>query len=217
MNTSVMEERRNTSVINILGGSGLGKSTLAAGLFYEMKMQGKSVELVTEYVKQWAWQSRKIAPLDQPLIFGHQSNLEASLYGRVDYIVTDSPLLISPIYEKFYNGESIVEESMNKFMNRAKAKGVVYNNFLLARNKPFDPRGRYETEHQAKQVDNLLLDYLDSTNTPYVLLTCPDRDRIEYIMHFIKEKEHNGLQECSSEEKDVRSFQTRENIEGSVG
>ena len=182
----------STQVINILGGSGLGKSTLAAGLFYEMKSQGMSVELVTEYVKQWAWKGHKVSPLDQPLIFGHQSNLEASLYGKVDYIITDSPLLISSVYEKFYNGESIVEEAVHKFMRRAEAQGVVYHNFLLTRNKAFDPRGRYETEEQAKQVDKLI----ESSLQDYMLLNCSDRDRVTQILKFLED--YNALQKRST-------------------
>ena len=31
---------------------------------------------------------------------------------------------------------------------------------FLKRNKPFDPRGRYETEDQAKEVDRFVYDYL---------------------------------------------------------
>ena len=40
-----------TRVINLLGAPGAGKSTAAAGLFYRMKKEFLSVELVTEYAK----------------------------------------------------------------------------------------------------------------------------------------------------------------------
>jgi len=48
-----------TRVINLLGGPGVGKSTAAAKLFAKYKDEGKSVELVREYVKDWAWEGRK--------------------------------------------------------------------------------------------------------------------------------------------------------------
>ena len=39
-------------VLNIFGGPGSGKTTSACALFSEMKMQGYSVEYVSEYAKQ---------------------------------------------------------------------------------------------------------------------------------------------------------------------
>lgn len=37
--------------INLFAGPGTGKSTTAAGVFFEMKRSGMSVEYVTEYAK----------------------------------------------------------------------------------------------------------------------------------------------------------------------
>ena len=39
---------KNTLLINIYGGPGAGKSTVAAGLFYELKKKGYDCGLVTE-------------------------------------------------------------------------------------------------------------------------------------------------------------------------
>jgi pantothenate kinase len=43
-----------TTIINVYGGPGAGKSTSAAYLYYLLKVAGKNVELVREYVKDWA-------------------------------------------------------------------------------------------------------------------------------------------------------------------
>jgi ATP:corrinoid adenosyltransferase len=94
---------RTTKVINMFGGSGIGKSTTAAGLYHQMKLQGLNVELVREYVKGWAWAGTKVNTYDQVYIFGKQARSEYMLYGKVDYIVTDSPILLSPIYDRYYN------------------------------------------------------------------------------------------------------------------
>src|SRR4051812_46140966 len=112
-----------TKVINLFGGSGLGKSTTAAGLFYEMKLRGIHCELIREYVKQWAWDGTKIGPMDQVYIFGKQAEAESRIYGKVDIAVTDSPLLLSPIYEQFYSGETVVGSAAMAFLNKAKATG----------------------------------------------------------------------------------------------
>jgi hypothetical protein len=171
-----------TQVINLIGGSGLGKSTTAAGLFSEMKLRGLHVELVTEYVKKWAWQGKKIDPLDQPLIFGKQAHAESILYGKVDWIVTDSPLILSALYEEFYNGKSIIKPSVINFLEAAKEKGVVHHNFFMARNKPFDTRGRYETEEIARSVDEFMRGALKALGSPYTVVECADRDRTLTIL-----------------------------------
>ena len=40
-----------TLVINLIGGPGCGKSTIAAELFSRLKKMGVTCELVTEYIK----------------------------------------------------------------------------------------------------------------------------------------------------------------------
>ena len=178
-----------TKVINMFGGSGIGKSTTAAGLYHQMKLDGLNVELVREYVKGWAWAGTKVNTYDQVYIFGKQARSEYMLYGKVDYIVTDSPILLSPVYDLFYNGEdAMVEDSALRFINKAKKNGVEHINFLLERQKPFNPEGRYETEEQAKAVDQAVRTFLGKNNVAYHTISCPDEDRIATIMDIVKAK-----------------------------
>lgn len=177
-----------TKVINLLGASGVGKSTTAAGLFYEMKKRGLEVELVNEYVKKWAWTGRKVGALDQVYIFGKQAKSEHDLYGKVDYIITDSPLLLSPIYEKFYSsdGESIVESSTLAHIEKAEKSGVQHLNFIVPRTKPFNPKGRFETEETARQIDEIVKNYLLSKDIPFIQLTSIEQDdKVQEILKLI--------------------------------
>lgn len=178
-----------TKVINLFGGSGLGKSTTAAGLFHAMKNLGISCELVQEFVKEWAWDGTKIGPYDQLYILGQQSKRESRLYGKVDYIITDSPLLLSPIYEKYYNDYSIVENACHAFLNIAKNNGIQHIDVLLTRNKPFDTRGRYETEDQAKNVDTVVKEYLDTyygySDSSYIQLAATDESRVKLLLSLL--------------------------------
>lgn len=174
-----------TVVVNMLGGSGIGKSTTAAGLYYHMKLAHMNVELVREYVKILAWQGTKIGQFDQVNIFGEQCKLEHTLYGKVDYIVTDSPIVLAPIYEHFYHGDSMVEEAALKFLNKAKQNNVEQLNILLQRNKPYDPRGRYQTEEEAKVVDTMTVAFLDKHGMKYTIVSGPEEDRVSRIMGLI--------------------------------
>ncbi len=54
-----------TTIINLYGGPGAGKSTSAAYLYYLLKCQQENVELVREYVKKWAWENRPCGVYDE--------------------------------------------------------------------------------------------------------------------------------------------------------
>lgn len=174
-----------TKVINLFGGSGIGKSTTAAHLFAEMKYRGMHCELVREYVKMWAWQKRQVGPFDQMYLLGKQSKYESILYGNVDYIITDSPLLLCPIYEIHHSGQELVGPAALNFIADAKTKGVEHINFVLSRNEHFDTRGRYETKEQAEAIDNCILNYLNDRAIPYHEIKADDRKRVEEILRYL--------------------------------
>jgi hypothetical protein len=148
-----------------------------------MKLAGHNTELVREYIKQWAWDGIKPNQYDQPYIFGKQSKAEARMYSKVDYVVTDCPLYLSPIYELYHSGGSIILPSVHAFMTKARENGVSHHNFLLTRKKSFDSRGRYETEDQAKEVDELVKQYLTQWGITYTEVTCPEEERVDFIIN----------------------------------
>jgi hypothetical protein len=171
-----------TIVVNLLGGSGLGKSTTAALIFGELKLLGQSAELVQEYAKEWAWAGKKITPDDQEHISDEQYNRESRLYEKVDFIVTDSPLVLGAVYQGYYSGKDPIFEQISNRIQTAEKDGIVYMNFLLSRNKKFNPKGRFETEDQAKEVDGYLKDYLIKKQIPFHSVTSNDRERVKEII-----------------------------------
>lgn len=174
---------KSTIVINLFGGPGCGKSTLAAELYYKLKRMGKSVELVREYVKDWAWQNRKVGIYDQLYIVGKQSHKEVSLYGKVDFIVTDSPLLLSPFYQEYYSGKpSYVLPAVEGLLAQAEENGVTHWNFALSREKAYVSAGRYETEEQAKDIDKAMLKFLRANHIDHDFLCIPDDQRADDIL-----------------------------------
>lgn len=147
-----------TVVINLFGSSGSGKSTTALGLAYKLKMQGYKVEVVTEWIKEKVF-SRDFSVLkDQLYIFAKQKRKQFILQDKnLDYIITDSPLILSSFYGRKYNTidsliESVIFNEFSKFENI---------NFFLKRTHPFDPMGRMETEEQSDKDSKDMYNFLD--------------------------------------------------------
>jgi nicotinamide riboside kinase len=170
-----------THVINFFAGPGTGKSTLAAAVFTNMKNKSVDVELVREYVKDWAWIERRPKANDQIYLLGKQAQAESRLYGKVKYIVTDSPILLAPIYEKHYFNRDITKEAAFKFMQYAQQDGVVYHNFFLRRYKAFQQAGRFETEEQARALDQAIMNFLEENQVPFTIVDLPFEDRVQFV------------------------------------
>lgn len=176
-----------TIVINMVGGSGLGKSTVAAATYAALKSQSESAELVREYVKEWAWQGKAVGPFGQSIIYGKQLDRESSLYGKVKFIVTDSPLILCPIYQYHYYGHDSIKYSVLKDLDTCKGLGVVHLNFLLKRNKSFDGQGRYESEKEAKLIDQKVAAFLCYHKVPYIDVDLVElEDQVKFIIEKAK-------------------------------
>lgn len=132
-------------VLNMFAGPGTGKSTVSAGLFYKMKNLNYKVELVQEYAKDMTYEKRSNILEDQLYIFAKQARRLERLKGHVDFVITDSPLLLGIIYNtKSTILNDLIEETFNSYNNK---------NFFLKRLKEYQPYGRNQTEEQAREID----------------------------------------------------------------
>lgn len=138
-----------TKVINLFAGPGAGKSTTAADLFRLMKNRGVKCELVTEYAKDLAYEG---APLDNQLyVLAKQDSRQRRLVGKVDYVITDSPLPLSLVYASgFWDN--------NDFRRLVWGMFRQYDNvcFRIVRVKPYAAYGRSQTEAEARQLDDVI-------------------------------------------------------------
>lgn len=149
-------------LVNLYGAPGSGKSTGAAYIFSQLKMAGINAELVTEFAKDKVWEESKEVFNNQAYIFGKQYFRISRCMDKVDVIVTDSPLALSAFYN---NSEILGEEFANVVMKVANSFNS--KNYFIKRAKPYNPKGRFQTEDEAKQVDSNLETFLKNNNINY--------------------------------------------------
>ena len=89
---------KTTKYINFFGGPGVGKSTKSAQYFALLKKQGLEVELVTEVAKDLVWEERHRTLDFQAYVTTKQYRNLKRLQGKVDYVITDGPVLLGQIY-----------------------------------------------------------------------------------------------------------------------
>ena len=152
-------------IINIFGGPGVGKSTIAAGLFYKMKCKHLDVEIVFEYAKKLTYEKRfDILTSDQLTILAKQHRDISTIYNQRQFVVVDSPLLLSQIY---FNPQTNPIDS-DLFIPLVIQLFNSYNNinFYIKRNDnlPFENKGRLQDLDQAKNIDDKVKNFLDNNN-----------------------------------------------------
>lgn len=148
-------------IINLFGGPGSGKSTTAAFIFSQLKINNISCQYINEYAKDCVYEGRNtVIQNDQLYILAKQNHklkmLELS--NQAQYAIVDSPLLLSSIYGGIYNSitkkfNDYVIELFNSYDNI---------NFFIERNETyFETNGRIQKNiQQAKDIDNLIKNFL---------------------------------------------------------
>lgn len=174
-------------VISLYGGPGTGKSTTAAGVFSKLKLLGINCEYVQEYAKDKAWEFGNTLN-GTPKVFRAQEYIFAKQHFRmrrcaedVDLIVTDCPLLLSLIYmpEDFDlpSLRSVILDAYN-----------LYDNFnvFLSRVKGYNPKGRFQSEDKARELDEKILTELIAQRITVAPATADDT-AVDVVVTYAKE------------------------------
>jgi hypothetical protein len=179
-----------SKIINLFGGPGIGKSTQASGLFTEMKKHHMSVEYTYEFPKEVAWEGNISQLKDQFFITANQHRNISRLYGKVDYVIVDSPIILGCFYEQRY-GEGYPASfygsaGLSNFLWNLFKKYDNINIVLKRNNETYDPNGRIQDLQEAQEIDEDIRETLLINNIPFVEFNIGPNTAVD-IFNYIKQ------------------------------
>lgn len=155
-------------VINFYAAPGCGKTTLAAMVFAELKKIFSAVEINLEYARILINEGRtSILEDNQLYIFTKQEKVLRDFKRQgIEYVVTDSPLILSSIYN---NPDSLDQNIFDALIMDLYHR---YDNlnFYFQRNPSFgyDSRCRIQkSQEEADLIDQKIVEKLNQFQIPY--------------------------------------------------
>lgn len=135
---------------------------MAALVFSRLKMLNINCELVTEFAKDKTWEKNFSALSNQVYVFAKQYFRMDRCADQVDVIITDSPLALSP----YYNKDPDIHKPLCELAVRIANK---FNNlnYFIKRVKKYNPIGRNQTEAESDKIAIDLKNMLKDYDIPY--------------------------------------------------
>ena len=178
-----------SKIINIFGGPGIGKSSIAAGVTYKIKKNHISCDQPYEFPKLLAWDDNHSAIQDQLYVLANQHRGIVKSYGKVDYIVLDSPILLSLTYRNYYKGteypSSLYGESFDKMVLDTFNQYDNINIVLDRADGVHNNDERYQNLEESKELDGVIENSLIENNIPFHKIKVDD-DTVDNIMKLVK-------------------------------
>ena len=178
-----------TKIINLFGGPGIGKSSIASGLTYKLKKKHITCDNPYEFPKLLAWDENHSAIRDQLYVLANQHRGIVKSYGKVDYIILDSPILLSLTYRNYYKSnqypatlyghtfDKLVLETFNQYENI---------NILLERGEGnHNEKERYQSLDESKELDKAIELSMISNNIPYYVVKV-GKNTVKDILKILK-------------------------------
>ena len=169
-----------TTHINLFAGPGVGKSTLAAELYVELKKNGIVTELSHEYAKELVYDKNLDGLKHQDAIFEEQSKRIIRLDGQVQVAIHDSPILLSSVY---CSSDKQLGR-INSAISLCKEHKEI--NIFLERDEDlyYEVHGRMQNLEEAKELDVKIKELLSEVISHYSILIKGAKDSIiELLLH----------------------------------
>lgn len=136
-------------VVNLFGGPGSGKTTMAARIFSELKKRGIEAACPEEHAKLLIWSGRPWLLDHQIVLLGKIYETLLNLRNKVDVIIVDSPVLLCSVYAGNREGQPFHDlvRDLHKEPDRI--------NLFVRRpqDRPYDPANRREEAGAALELD----------------------------------------------------------------
>ena len=178
-----------SKIINIFGGPGIGKSSIAAGVTYKLKKNHINCDQPYEFPKLLAWDDNHSAIQGQLYVLANQHRGIVKSYGKVDYIVLDSPILLSLTYRNYYKGteypSSLYGESFDKMVLDTFNQYDNINIVLDRAEGVHNNDERYQNLEESKELDIVIENSLIENNIPFHKIKVND-DTVDDIMKLVK-------------------------------
>jgi hypothetical protein len=175
-------------VINLFGAPGAGKSTAAAGLFYEMKKRWFNVELVTEFAKELVWSGNAHMLSEQNYVFSHQEHRLNRLRSKIDVAVSDAPLLLSAFYAPPHYHASFRQSVFDFFHSYDNL------NILVRRSHRYSAVGRIQNQEESDALAAHMEQYLHANGIPYHIIEANDSGP-RYLLAWLVSQGHLSMPE----------------------
>lgn len=160
-----------SKIINFFGGPGVGKSTQSSELYSIMKKLNKSVELTFEFPKLVAWDGNFDLINDQFFVTANQHRNISRLYGKVEYIIVDSPIILGLVYKlKYSNNYPAIfyDEHFDDFIVSLFKKYDSINIFLNRSEGEFESTGRFQKYEESKMIDEEIKEVLKKLEIDFI-------------------------------------------------
>ena len=175
-----------TKIINFVGGPGTGKTAMCCWLFAELKMRGKKVEYIPEVAKNLVWTKEFNLLNNQHYVSMKQYELFKAVIDKVDYVVTDGPLLHG-IYYNRHNEDNFcdVQKVENMIVSMLSEFDHVYIHVIKG-DFVYEKVGRLQTEEESRKISDEIARILESFSIPYTTIRS-GRNALENILDCIKD------------------------------
>lgn len=178
-------------IINLFAGPGGGKSSIAGGLLHKLKKKHCSCDAPYEFPKMLAWDNNGEAIKDQLYVIANQHRGIAKSFNKVDYIIVDSPILLSLVYKNYYAKNNDEYPSClygKEFDDLILSMHQYYKtlNIVLVRSKETDhnEKERYHDLQQSIDIDKKIKSILIDNNIQYYEVNVDD-DPLNEILNLL--------------------------------
>ncbi len=180
-----------TTIINLFAGPSAGKSSTAYGVTHLMKKNHITCDSPYEFAKGLSFEGNVSAMKDQLYVVANQHRNIVRSYGNVEFVVTDSPILLSLVYKDSYENNNTNYPSClygNKFDDLILDIHNNYNNIniFLERSEEtnHNEKERMHNAEESLDLDHKIKTLLVENNIPFHTIKV-DNDTTNKIFNLI--------------------------------